>query len=240
MLDVVFAIMLSVFAKVEDLWPLLEVPWVRDWDGWKEATMVLSSITDDGTETTDCVEEYVSRFCQLVQNNKDVPLTTDSARRDQLLTQGKRIGVGLVHGNNDCCADSLLQCLAFQGLVQKKLCDKSTEAVQLRKKACVACRQHLIWHADVRLHPVQRTDVGTIADATDAEHHAAYLQHDTQGEAIVRFCNTSDRATVLNTEACASLSILDLILLSWTLWRRRCPSACKWPMQQEHRLAPLI
>ena len=39
----------------------------------------------------------------------------------------------------------------------------------------------------MRLHPVQRTAVGTIADATDAEHHAAYLQHDTQGETIVRF-----------------------------------------------------
>ena len=49
--EVVFAIMLSVFANVEDLWPLLEVPWVRDWDGWKEAAMVLSSITDDGAET---------------------------------------------------------------------------------------------------------------------------------------------------------------------------------------------
>ena len=78
---------------------------------------------------------------------------------------------------------SLWRC---QGLVPKKLCGKSTEAVQLRKEACAACRRHLIWHADVRLHPVQRTAVGTIADATDAEHHAAYLQHDTHGEAIVR------------------------------------------------------
>ena len=149
--------------------------------------MVLSSTTDGGTEEYDCVDEYVSRFCQLVQNNKDVPLTTDSARRDQLLSMGKRIDVGLVHGNNDCCADSLLQCLAFQGLVPKKLCDKTTEVVQLRKEACVACRQHLILHADVRLHPVQRTDLGTIADATDAEHHGAYLQHDTQGEQLSFF-----------------------------------------------------
>ena len=185
---IVFAIMLSVFANVEDLWPLLELPWVREWDGWKEASLVLSSITDDTAQESDVVEEYVSRFCQLVQNNKDVPLTTDSARRDQLLATGKRIDAGLVHGNNGSCADSILQCLAFQRLVPKELGCKTAQVVQRRNEACVACRQHLVLHADVSLHPVQRTDLGTIAEATDSDHDRAYLEHDTHGEAIVRFC----------------------------------------------------
>ena len=59
--ELVFAIMMSVFAKVEDLWPLLELPWVREWDGWKEASLALSSITDETAQESDVVEEYVSR-----------------------------------------------------------------------------------------------------------------------------------------------------------------------------------
>ena len=119
--------MLSVFAKVEDLWPLLELPWVREWDGWKEASLVLSSITDDTAQESDVVEKYVSRFCQLVQNNKDVLVAADSARRGQLLDIGKRVDAGLAHGNNECCADSILQCLAFQGLVPKEFCCETAQ-----------------------------------------------------------------------------------------------------------------
>jgi len=59
--------------------------------------------------------------------------------------------------------------------------------ISARNLACAACRQYLRQHADERLHPRQRTALGTIAEASHSEHGRAFLQHDVHGEAIVRF-----------------------------------------------------
>ncbi len=93
------------------------------------------------------------------------------------------MGVGWVHGNNECCADSLLQLLSRAGFVEGSL---ATD-VSGRRKACSACRAHLINHENEQLHPKQRTSTGAVASVSDAEHDAAFLQHDVHAEAIVRF-----------------------------------------------------
>ena len=61
------------------------------------------------------------------------------------------------------------------------------DATRARQAACAECRRHLVTHPNWDLRPVCRTDTGTIANATDAEHAQAYLQHDIHGEEIVRF-----------------------------------------------------
>ena len=46
-------------------------------------------------------------------------------------------------------------------------------------------------HVNPQLHPQQRTSTGSIANVTDAEHEAAYLQHDVHAEEITEFFVTS-------------------------------------------------
>ena len=115
--------------------------------------------------------------------NVDLQHKSDSVRRQELEGLGKRVGRGLVHGQNDCCSDSLLQLLAHYGYV---LGDLKANALA-RQHACSACRAHLNDSADDRLWPCVRTDTGEVANVSDELHARAYLQSDVHGEAVVRY-----------------------------------------------------
>ena len=69
-------------------------------------------MSDGPAVDTEVAEEYLLRFFRLVMNNADIASTIDEDRRPQLQAVGKTVGKGLVHGHNECCADSILQLLA--------------------------------------------------------------------------------------------------------------------------------
>lgn len=57
----------------------------------------------------------------------------------------------------------------------------------MREEARKACRHHLVHHDNMALRQKMRDSLGRIISASDGEHCCAYLEHDTHGEAIVRF-----------------------------------------------------
>ena len=97
-----------------------------------------------------------------------------------------------MHGNNECCADSMLQLLARSNLVSSHF----SHDVSARRRACQLCRSHLVHHVNPQLHPQQRTSTGSIANVTDAEHEAAYLQHDVHAEEITEFFVISRNSSI--------------------------------------------
>ena len=117
-----------------------------------------------------------------VLQNVDIQAKADVVRRAELEALGKKIGEGLPYQCNACCADSLLQAMAFHGWVRQDLLTNR----RAREIACRACRAHLVNHIDPRLHPRRRTHTGAVdLHATDEEHNGAYLQSDVHSESIV-------------------------------------------------------
>jgi hypothetical protein len=179
--DIVLAVFLSHFPRGQELQKILRQDWARGWVGWQESQEELDTV--DAGVHEDATREQVDaatlhRFCRLVLANAPHYHKSDQARQDELrLTQNKVTGVGKVHGQNDCCADSLLQLLAAHGHVPQAL----QHDVNRRKTLCAANREHLKQHTDERLHPCVLTELGTRADAYQREHDRAYLQHDSHG-----------------------------------------------------------
>ena len=184
--DFMFAVLLSHYAAAEELHRALRLDWVRTWAGWREAESRLAECDDDESRNI-VAAEYAQRLSRITSDNVRVVAKTDSARRRELRESGRHIGVGVVHGHNECCADSLLQLLAVRGFLPRDTAGDSRRARAIRKEACRRCRAYLVSHEDERLRPRERTHLGAIADATDAEHNRAYLQHDVHAEPVVRF-----------------------------------------------------
>jgi hypothetical protein len=81
---------------------------------------------------------------------------------------GYVLGTGCLHGQNDCLADSLLQCLSVAGVLPKRLVGE--QGVSERREACMSSRSHLRGHENPALHP---------------EPWNAFLEEHTQGPHIV-------------------------------------------------------
>ena len=109
--DDIYAILLSHVQIVSELGNVLNQSWVREWGGWQEANSILE-LTDSDAERHRIATEFAQSFCKIVLQNSDLPRKSDSMRRAELKTEGKIIGRGDVHGNNECCADAVLQALA--------------------------------------------------------------------------------------------------------------------------------
>ena len=100
---------------------LLDSGWVLEWEGWNDVreTVRLHDAAEDGSDPEAVYEEvkaHMHRLLQIASDNQDVPLKSDEDRLEELELMGLRRGRGLVHGRNDCLADSLLQSMARQKL----------------------------------------------------------------------------------------------------------------------------
>ena len=185
--ELLLAVLMSQYTSMLELNHTLHFDWVRTWEGWREAEQEIALCNDDA-DLNEVTKTYVQRFTRLVWNNYEVKAQTDAARKAELIQSGRRIGIGKVHGNNDCCADSLLQLLAHHAFVPVALKADTRSSINGRKEACSACRAALVSHENERLHPRARLDNGTVnLQATDEEHNGAYLQHDVHAEFVVRF-----------------------------------------------------
>ena len=86
-------------------------------------------------------------------------------------------GDGLIHGNNQCCADSLLQHLSAQHFLPSLSREE-------RQRACEVTRAHLVHHRDARLRPRRRDAFSGVDLGVDP---GAFLQHDVHAETILQF-----------------------------------------------------
>ena len=181
--EFLLALLLSHFKDEDRLRQILRADWVKEWNGWTDARKEL--MLDEDLDDVDIViaSEYVQRFARLVMQNVHIEGKSDAVRRAELEGEGRIIGHGFVHANNECCADSLLQLLALRGYVVPQLATN----IKKRRDACRACRAFLNAHEDPKVWPRVRTATGEIADVAEEHHRSAFLQHDLHAELVVRY-----------------------------------------------------
>ena len=95
---------------LQQLHPLLQLGWVKDWEGWAEVKDRLHAC-DDGAVKRCVTEDFVFVFVTLCQKHvvfENDP--SDETRRKYLEMGGFTFGSGSGHGCN-CLVDSLLQLL---------------------------------------------------------------------------------------------------------------------------------
>ena len=128
--QLVAAILLSRLGTAEDVAKVLGQSWVSAWDGWKE-------LQTSRTEAH-CVA-IADRLCDIAQVNAPGRSMTDTQALKALAAEGFRWQQALSHGVNNCLIDSLMLCLAYEGLLPSYL---GTD-VPARRRIAVACRKHL-------------------------------------------------------------------------------------------------
>ena len=178
--------LISITQDVPTVRRFLQQDWCTAWRGWENASRLLENCHDDST-SEEIALSTIQDFSRISLQNVDVQTKSDFERRQELEQEGKYIGIGLVHGNNECCADSLLQLLAKNGYVRRSF----FQDTRARQMACQAFRAHLVHHDDATLHPRQRTDTGAVVNVTDQEHNSAFLQHDVHANEMVDYFTQS-------------------------------------------------
>ena len=159
--------------------------WCINWEGWTELVDDVTAMRAAGEDTMsvvilDRIAAALRRFVRLVLQNNEAAVVWRSdaeATRSLRQEQGLYKGYGLIHGNNECCADSLLQHLR----AQEFLLPLSTDE---RQEACKANRTHLVSHPDARLRPRRRDAFSGMDLGVDP---GAFLQHDLHAEPILKF-----------------------------------------------------
>ena len=108
---------LSVYNSPGGLQRVLQQDWVPDWEGWSDADTELS--------TASCLKqkqktaaEIVVQFARISMTNVHARYLTDKTRRQQLENVNLHVGKGEAYGaSNACLADSLLQLLLFEEVI---------------------------------------------------------------------------------------------------------------------------
>ena len=129
--QLVAAILLSRLGTAEDAAKVLGQSWVPTWDGWKE-------LQTSRTEAH-CVA-VADRLCDIAQVNAPGRSMTDTQALKALAAEGFRWQQALSHAVNNCLIDSLMLCLASEGLLPSNL----GADVAARRRSAVACRKHLV------------------------------------------------------------------------------------------------
>ena len=76
--------------------------WVSEWNGWRSADQLLGNSSDDAVAEA-VAQEVIQNFARIALQNVDVIAKRETSRRNEVEAAGKRIGVGLVHGNVRMC-----------------------------------------------------------------------------------------------------------------------------------------
>ena len=113
--ELVLAILLSLLPNVVNLRRILRQDWIEEWRGWSTTRTMLQDCEED-RHSESVALECVQDFARISLQSVEVRCKIDAQRKRELEARGKILGVGLVHGNNECCADSMLQLLARQKL----------------------------------------------------------------------------------------------------------------------------
>ena len=121
-------------------WELACAPWLLAWARWEsfvEEVQVAAASWSEGLLVFHArvkIEELLFALQRVVLSQQPRPQRSNTAALHQLLAAGLERRDGMVWGENDCLADSLLQLLIFHGVIP--------EGVD-RKAACLANRARL-------------------------------------------------------------------------------------------------
>ena len=178
----VFAILIRVFDDWQQLSRVLQLDWVRSWEGWTDIRQ-LDACSDINLKQFLC-EDVVKEFCNICM--RDVvqeDYSTDEQRRQQLADLGYKIGKGSGHSCN-CLIDSLLQLLLHHNVVQGP--PSRLPMSVWRNELCEIARSHLCNHDNIALRPRLRDENYKEIHATEAQHSRAFLGHHKHGKAILQ------------------------------------------------------
>lgn len=161
---------------------VLGQPWAKEWWAAQEKEYLQ---LDDAVCKRWFAKDLAERLARITFDNMEKPEwnKSDGVRRNEVCKQGKRIGTGEVHGNNDCFVDSFLQLLSFWDFVPESF----GHDIARRRDICGRARRFLNENVDEGLWPRCRTETGEVADATDAEHARAFLEHAKHGPVLLPF-----------------------------------------------------
>jgi hypothetical protein len=172
------------FPALQQLHRLLQLGWVKDWNGWADVKDKLRACDDVAVKAC-VIEDFVllcSNLCQKHVVVENYP--SDEKRRRDLVSDGYTIGTGSGHRCN-CLADSLLQVLLHYKILNGP--SAGVNMARWRHEVCELVRKHLSEHEDVSLRPRQRNELNRVMNVSEEEHARAYLEHHKHSEAIVRF-----------------------------------------------------
>ena len=151
---------------------IVNADWSIEWTGWMDLVdqvCARGAVHMDLTQRFECIAATVRTFLLLAAQNSDLVLKSDAQRWAQLTRDGYVRRHGEEWGENDCCADSLLQLLMHAGVLHSSITPGQ------RRAACFANRQALL-RGDLYPRNVHgRRDPG------------AFLEHDRHAQAIVEF-----------------------------------------------------
>ena len=88
---------------------VLDSEWLLEWKGWDDIKLMLS--TTDATLSE--LGPYMRGLLEIAGDNEATPYVSDPRKALQLDKVGLKIGKSLVHGRDDCLADSLLQAMVL-------------------------------------------------------------------------------------------------------------------------------
>ena len=175
----VFAILIRVFDDWQQLSRVLQLDWVRSWEGWTDIRQKLDACSDINLKQFLC-EDVVREFCNICM--RDVvqeDYSTDEQRRQQLVDLGYKIGKGSGH-NCNCLIDSLLQLLVHHNVVKGP--PSRFPMSVWRNELCEIARSHLCNHDNIALRPRLRDENYKENHATKAQHSWAFLEHHKHGK----------------------------------------------------------
>ena len=184
-LDLVMALLLSLFPCENQLHRLLSQTWLRSWEGWDEWDRSNRNIGSSDLSDDSFAEELVRRIVAISMDQVVTDFPTDAERRQEPLDSFQ---LDVKHGDgagNNCLIDSLLQCLSYHGVIvmPKTEC----RPVKWRRNLCDEVRSYLCGHDDVRLHPKQRDECSAIRSVSSELHNVAFLEHHRHAAAIVTY-----------------------------------------------------
>ena len=129
-------------------------------------------------EVLECVRRRLRAHVRLAVQQAVVVYPSDDETLRDLQRVGFRKGDGMVWGDSQCLADSLLQLLQEYGVLSRAISEKE------RKAACAENRRRLNEHRDPALRPRKRC---AFTGVDKGEDPRAYLQHDVHAEPTVEF-----------------------------------------------------
>ena len=121
---------------------ILRQEWVRGWDGWDEV-VVRCDNASSVEEKHNITEECLIRLARISMDNVHERFMSDIDMQRQLPCGNLHIGKSEQFGrNNACLADSLLQLLMQERVIDTPVFDNAAAEKKWRGNACLAVRTH--------------------------------------------------------------------------------------------------
>ena len=160
------------FSDISQLHRLLQLKCVKDWVGWQEVKAIFINNYSDAVKVL-VIEDCIKTFAFLCQDAVMVDqYPRDTTRCKELHEQGYSIGKSSGHRCN-CLADSLLQLLLHEGVLQGP--ENILALEKWRHELCQKVRKHLNDNVNEAFRPRERNDSQFDLDGVGDVHAFAFF-----------------------------------------------------------------